>query len=99
MSTAPLKPSGERDTLERAAARSAGFWEFIRTYTGNKMKPEEKMHGMMMSMQRQIAYKNVALSWWLSPPWQLYSQNNLAERNCIISLLKDGQDGRACRKQ
>ncbi len=83
------------------------FWDFIRTYTGNKMKPEEKMHGMMMSMQKQIVYKSVALSWWLSPPLQayldgqLYSENNLAERNCIISLLKDGQDGggSACRKQ
>jgi hypothetical protein len=82
------------------------FWDFIRTYIGNTMKPEEKMHGMMMSMQKQIVYKSVALSWWLSPPLQayldgqLYSENNLAERNCVISLLKDGQDGGApaCRK-
>ena len=83
------------------------FWDFIRTYTGNTMKPEEKMHGMMMSMQKQIVYKSVALSWWLSPPLQayldgqLYSENNLAERNCVISLLKDGQNGGtpACRKR
>jgi hypothetical protein len=83
------------------------FWDFIRTYSGNPMKPEEKMHGMMMSMQKQIVYKSVALSWWLSPPLQayldgqLYTANNLAERNCVISLLKDGEDGGApaCRKQ
>ena len=81
------------------------FWDFIRTFTGNTMKPEEKMHGMMMSMQKQIVYKSVALSWWLSPPLQayldgqLYSENNLAERNCVISLLKDGQSGGTpCRK-
>jgi len=83
------------------------FWDFIRSYTGNEMKPEEKMHEMMMSMQKQIVYKSVALSWWLSPPLQafldgqLYSGNNLAERNCVLSLLKDGQDNgaTACRKQ
>jgi hypothetical protein len=58
-----------------------------------------------MSMQKQIVYKSVALSWWLSPPLQayldgqLYSENNLAERNCVISLLKDDQSGKTpCRK-
>jgi hypothetical protein len=80
------------------------FWEFIRAYTGNKMKPEEKMHGMMMSMKKQIVYKSVALSWWLSPALQayldgqLYSDNNLAERNCVIALLKDDRDSGACRQ-
>ena len=77
------------------------FWDFIRSSTGDEMKPEEKMHDMMMSIQKQMLYKSVALSWWLSPPLQayldgqLYSDTNLAERNCIISLLKNGQDGRA----
>ena len=79
------------------------FWDFIRKYTE---KPEEKMHRMMMSMQKQMLYKSISLSWWLSPPLQayldgqLYSENNLAERNCIISLLKDGEDSRssACHK-
>ncbi|MGO9982938.1 MAG: hypothetical protein ACLPIX_01855 [Rhodomicrobium sp.] len=83
------------------------FGDFIRTYTGNTMKPEEKMHGMMMSMKKQIVYKSVALSWWLSPPLQayldgqLYSQNNLAERNCVLSLLQDDQHGGtlACQKR
>ena len=82
------------------------FWDFIKTSTGNTMKPEEKMHEMMMSVQKQVLYKSVSLSWWLSPPLQayldgqLYSENNLAERNCVISLLKDGQNGGtpACRK-
>jgi hypothetical protein len=74
------------------------FWEFIRKYTE---KPEEKMHRMMMTIQKQMLYKSVSLSWWLSPPLQayldgqLYTENNLAERNCVISLLNDGQDGSA----
>jgi hypothetical protein len=62
---------------------------------------------MHMQMQMQMLYKSVSLSWWLSPSLQayldgqLYSANNLAERNCVISLLKDGQDGGApaCQKQ
>ena len=81
------------------------FWDFIKTSTGNTMKPQEKMHEMMMSVQKQVLYKSVSLSWWLSPPLQayldgqLYSQNNSAERNCVLSLLKDGQDGgAACQK-
>jgi len=60
----------------------------------------------MMTMQKQMAYKSVSLSWWLSPALQayldgqLYTENNMAERNCVLSLLKDGQDGGspACRK-
>ncbi len=83
------------------------FWDFIKASTGNKMKPQEKMHEMMMSIQKQVTYKSVALSWWLSPPLQAYldgqldSENNLAERNCVLSLLKDDQDGgaQACRKR
>jgi hypothetical protein len=83
------------------------FWEFIRASTGNKMEPQEKMHEMMMSVQKQLLYKSVSLSWWLSPPLQayldgqLYSHNNLAERNCVLSLLRDEQDGntRACHKR
>jgi hypothetical protein len=78
------------------------FWEFIRKYTE---KPEEKMHRMMMTMQEQMLYKRISLSWWLSPPLQayldgqLYTANNLAERNCVISLLKDEGDSRAtCQK-
>ena len=78
------------------------FWEFIRKYTE---KPEEKMHRMMMTMQKQMLYKRISLSWWLSPPLQayldgqLYTANNLAERNCVISLLKDEGDSRAtCQK-
>ena len=83
------------------------FWDFIRNSTGNTMKPDEKMHEMMMSVQKQVLYKSVSLSWWLSPPLQayldgqLYSENNLAERNCVLSLLKDDQDGGtlACQKR
>jgi hypothetical protein len=83
--------------------QAESFWEFIRKYTE---KPEEKMHRMMMSMQKQMIYKRVSLSWWLSPALQayldgqLYTANNLAERNCVISLLKDGQNGgmAACQK-
>ena len=78
------------------------FWEFIRKYTE---KPEDKMHRMMMTMQKQMLYKRISLSWWLSPPLQayldgqLYTANNLAERNCVISLLKDEGDGSsACQK-
>jgi hypothetical protein len=79
------------------------FWEFIQKYIE---KPEDKMHRMMMAMQKQMAYKSVSLSWWLSPALQayldgqLYTENNMAERNCVLSLLKDGQDGGspACRK-
>jgi len=83
------------------------FWDFVRTYTGNAMKPQEKMHEMMMSVQKQVLYKSVSLSWWLSPPLQayldgqLYSQNNLAEQTCVLSLLKDDQDSStlACQKR
>jgi hypothetical protein len=79
------------------------FWSLIMDYTGNTKKPEEKMHGMMMRMQKQMLYKSVSLSWWLSPPLQayldgqLYTGNNLAERNCVISLLQDGGTP-ACQK-
>jgi hypothetical protein len=82
------------------------FWHFVMNYTGYKENPEQKMHRMMMSMEKQMNYKSISLSWWLSPPLQayldgqLYTKNNLAERNCVISLLKDGQDGAApsCEK-
>ena len=79
------------------------FWNLIMNYTGNTKKPEEKMHGMMMRMQKQMLYKSVSLSWWLSPPLQayldgqLYTGNNLAERNCVISLLQDS-GAPACQK-
>jgi hypothetical protein len=71
------------------------------------MKPQDKMHDMMMSIEKQVLYKSVSLSWWLSPPLQayldgqLYSQNNSAERNCVLSLLRDNQDGStlACQKR
>ena len=83
------------------------FWDFIKSYTGNEMKPQDKMHDMMMSIEKQVLYKSVSLSWWLSPPLQayldgqLYSQNNSAERNCVLSLLRDDQDGStlACPKR
>ena len=83
------------------------FWDFIKSYTGNEMKPQDKMHDMMMSIEKQVLYKSVSLSWWLSPPLQayldgqLYSQNNSAERNCVLSLLRDDQDGStlACQKR
>ncbi|MFZ0570210.1 MAG: hypothetical protein WAM63_06965 [Rhodomicrobium sp.] len=77
------------------------FSHFVMNYTGMKEKPEEKMHRMMMGMEKQMQYKSIALSWWLSPPLQayvdgqLYTESNKAERNCVISLLKDGQDGGA----
>ncbi len=81
------------------------FWHFFMNYTGYKEKPAENMHRMMMAMEKQMQYKSISLSWWLSPPLQayldgqLYTPNNLAERNCVISLLKDGQEGGApaCR--
>ncbi len=82
------------------------FLHFVMNYTGYKEKPEQKMHRMMMGMEQQMNYKSISLSWWLSPSLQayldgqLYTKNNLAERNCVISLLKDGQDSGApaCRE-
>ncbi|MGB9025338.1 MAG: hypothetical protein ACLPJY_10325 [Rhodomicrobium sp.] len=82
------------------------FLHFVMTYTGYKEKPEEKMHEMMMSMEKQLSYKSISLSWWLSPSLQayldeqLYTKNNIAQRNCVISLLEDGQGNGAsvCQK-
>ena len=53
------------------------LWHFVMNYTGYKDKPEEKMHRMMMSMEKQMQYKSISLSWWLSPPLQAYLDGQL----------------------
>ena len=44
------------------------------------MKPQDKMHDMMMSIEKQMLYKSVSLSWWLSPPLQAYLDGQLYTR-------------------
>lgn len=59
---------------------------------------------IMRKTRQQPHFKSVSLSWWLSPPLQafldgqIYSKRNAAQRDCVISLLKDTQPGtQACQ--
>ncbi len=65
------------------------------TATDEAAKEEWRVAHIRKKAQEELQYKSVSLSWWLSPPLQafldaqVYSNHNLAERNCVISLLED----------
>lgn len=71
------------------------FWSLLMNYMGEEANAE----AMQENTPQHGGYKAVSLSWWLSPPLQafldqqIYDPHNLAERNCIISLLKDDPAG------
>ena len=43
------------------------------------------MHRMMMTMQKQMLYKRISLSWWLSPPLQAYLDGQLYTRTTWLN--------------
>ncbi len=71
------------------------FWSLLMNYMGEKAN----FKAMQENTAEHKEYKSVSLSWWLSPPLQafldqqIYDEHNLAERNCVISLLKDDPAG------
>ncbi len=77
------------------------FGDLLLKYTNTPEKAEEKARRILKKAQQHAQYKNVSLSWWLSPPLQayldgqIYTKHNMDERNCVISLLKDSQPGEA----
>ncbi len=69
------------------------FWKF--TEADEAAKEQKRALSIRKKARQQAQYKNISLSWWLSPPLQafldgqIYSSHNLNERNCVISLLQD----------
>ena len=73
------------------------FLKAVQPYTGtdDATKEQTRAAHIRRKAQEEVQYKSVSLSWWLSPPLQafldaqIYSDHNLTERNCVISLLED----------
>jgi hypothetical protein len=70
--------------------------EFLKYTELDETAAEKKrLLSIRKKVRQQAQYKNVALSWWLSPPLQafldgqIYSKHNQAERHCVITLLED----------
>lgn len=69
----------------------------VRQFTNvdDAVKKERRAVHIRRKMQKEVQYKSVSVSWWLSPPLQafldaqVYSEHNQTERNCVISLLED----------
>jgi hypothetical protein len=59
------------------------------------VREQKRAQNIRKKTQRELEYKDVSLSWWLSPPLQafldgqIYSNYNQKERDCVISLLED----------
>jgi hypothetical protein len=68
---------------------------FQEYFDGGKVEKELKRARHIRKKTQEQEYKNVSLSWWLSPPLQafldgqVYSSYNQKERDCVISLLED----------
>ena len=83
------------------------FLKAVQTYTDtdDDAKKERRAAHIRRKVQEEVQYKSVSLSWWLSPPLQafldaqIYSDHNLTERNCVISLLENDPTAakQACR--
>ncbi len=71
------------------------FWKL--TESDEATKKQMRAQNIRRKARQLAQYKNISLSWWLSPPLQafidgqIYSNHNLAERKCVISLLQDNQ--------
>jgi hypothetical protein len=56
---------------------------------------QKRIQHIREKARKQLQYKSVSLSWWLSPPLQafldgqVYSSYNQKKRDCVISLLED----------
>jgi hypothetical protein len=76
----------------------------VRQFTNvdDAVKKERRAVHIRRKMQKEVQYKSVSVSWWLSPPLQafldaqVYSEHNQTERNCVISLLED-KPNQPCR--
>ena len=72
------------------------------TNVDDAVKKERRAVHIRRKMQKEVQYKSVSVSWWLSPPLQafldaqVYSDHNRSERDCVISLLED-RPSQPCR--